>query len=76
MVTPSLDPAALALLGIIHRHTQGGPPPPDTGSAFATCYADLIFLRFIEKSSHGKGWVITRDGESWLQQHYSGIRPG
>jgi hypothetical protein len=72
MVTPSLDPAALALLGIIHRHTQGGPPPPpDIGSAFAGCYADLVCLKFIEKSRQGDGWAITHDGERWLKDHYT-----
>jgi hypothetical protein len=68
-----LGPEEWALLGFIHRHTHGGPQPPDPQSAaFAGCYAKLLSLRLIERSHRRATWVITDEGDRALLARYAG----
>ena len=69
---PPLDPQSIALLGFIHRHTNGGPPaPPRHSPIFADSYAVLIALKFIEHSATRNIWVLSEDGNQWLRQRYA-----
>jgi len=69
---PPLDPQAVALLGLIHRHANGGPPaPPRYSLTFSECYAVLIDLDFIEYSVARSIWVLTESGNKWLRQRFA-----
>jgi hypothetical protein len=66
-----LDPEALALLGLVRRHTHGGPEAPATDSAsFAAAYDVLISADLIQHSADRKIWVITDAGERLLRERY------
>ena len=71
-----IDPEALALLGLIRRHTHGGPTAPAKDSpSFASAYNVLISSGLIERSPDRKIWVISDAGERLLRDRYNEQEP-
>ena len=67
-----INPEALALLGLIRRHTHGGPVAPPTDSqTFASAYGELISSGLIVRSPDRRIWVISDEGERLLRERYS-----
>ena len=67
-----INPEALALLGLIRRHTHGGPKAPATDSpSFTAAYNVLISSGLIERSPDRKIWVISDAGERLLRDRYN-----
>lgn len=66
-VAPEISPAAVALLGVLHRAKHGGPPPP---GGMDTEYNEL--LTFGLATFIGNRPFITIDGERALREHFAG----
>jgi hypothetical protein len=62
----NLSPTAWALLGILHRSSNGGPRAPD---GFVEEYAELRALHLVEPLLR----VITDSGEAALRDYFLAI---